>query len=231
MRTKSIAVLSIALAMVGLPAAQTVASADSWSVFEATASDQVLAVGGVTTLRFARAAPGASIAVTGGMKTTLRADGSGFASITFRPAKPGIAKFTGTYSIKVGKKLTKYSATTQVYVPKVAGSTTIKAGNNGKFTVKYCPPGANVSVEMSDGRTLRGLADKTGAATLTSTFAATGRTSYAVAVAGTAVDSGSINVVAPSSGGGGKDSYCMAMDVCPPFTCSGLECPVIDPLP
>ena len=164
--------------------------------FQAWPTDDLVSLGSTTILRVAQASPGASIAVAGSAKATLVADAQGFASMSFTVAKAGIQKFAAAYSVKVGKKTTKYTATTQLYVPSVSGPILkIKAGKTGKFSMQFMPPGSQVAIPLSDGRTLTGTADSLGKATFTPTFSTLGAVMYTVSVAGVQVGSGGLTIV------------------------------------
>ena len=163
--------------------------------FQAWTSNQVTAVGGATILNIAQAAAGSTIAVTGSAKATVVTDSNGFGTASYTTTKAGIQKFTASYSVKVGKKTTKYTTTTQLYVPSVSGPILkIKAGKMGKFSIQFIPSGAAVSIQLSDGRTLTGTADTLGKATFTPTFTAIGAVIYTVSVAGVEVSTGGITV-------------------------------------
>ena len=164
--------------------------------FQAWLSDQEEAPGASVTLNMAQAAPGATITVSGALKATLTADATGFASTPFIAAKGGIAKFAAAYTVKVGKKTTKYTATTQLYVPSVSGPTLkIKTGKTGKFSLQFMPPGATASIALTDGRTLSGIADAAGKATFTPTFSIKGAVNYSVSVAGVQIATGGLTVI------------------------------------
>ena len=164
--------------------------------FQTWAREPVSAIGSSTTLNLAQASPSASIAVTGAVKASVTATSSGFAALDYTATKSGIQKFTASYSVKVGKKTTKYTATTQLYVPAVSGPMLkIKTGKTGKFSIQFMPPGAAVSIALTDGRTNPGIADAAGKATFTPTFSIKGAVNYSVSVAGVQVATGGLTVI------------------------------------
>jgi hypothetical protein len=143
----------------------------------------------------AQSAAGAPIAISGSTKANVSADSAGFASSAFTATKTGIQKFTASYSVKVGKKTTKYTATTQLYVPSVSGPMLkIKPGKTGKFSLQFMPPGAAIEIALSDGRTINLTADAAGKATTTQTFNTRGAVTYTVTVAQVQVATGGLTV-------------------------------------
>ena len=164
--------------------------------FQSWPVDNVLSVGASTTVNIAQAAAGASIAVTGATKASLTADSAGFASASFVATKAGVQKFTATYSVKVGKKTTKNTTTAQLYVPSVSGPMLkIKTGKTGKFSLQFMPPGAAVSIALTDGQTISGIADAAGKASFTPTFTTKGAVNYSVTVAGVQIATGGLTVI------------------------------------
>jgi hypothetical protein len=163
--------------------------------FQLWSTESVLAIGSSTALMLAQAAAGASIAISGSTKANVSADSTGFATASFTAVKAGIQKFSAAYSVKVGKKTTKYTTTAQLYVPSVSGPMLkIKPGKMGKFSLQFMPPGAAVSIGLSDGRTINLTADSAGKATTTQTFNTRGAVTYAVTVAGVQVATGDLTV-------------------------------------
>jgi hypothetical protein len=163
--------------------------------FQAWLSNVVTAVGSATAFNIAQGGPGLPVAVTGSLRATVVPDANGFGSLPVVPAKAGIQKFTVSYSVKVGKKTTKYTATAQMYVPSVSGPMLkIKVGKTGKFSLQFMPPGAAVSITLTDGRTLSGIADAAGKATFTPTFITKGAVNYSVTVAGVQFATGGLTV-------------------------------------
>ena len=164
--------------------------------FQTWLDDVVLAPGNSTTLQIAQGLPRVSVAVSGAVKATVALDAHGSAAAPFTATKVGIQKFTASYSVKVGKKTTKYTATAQLYVPSVSGPMLkIKAGKTGKFSMQFMPADAAVSIQLSDGRTLTGTADSLGKATFTPTFTTLGAVMYTVSVAGVQVGTGGLTIV------------------------------------
>lgn len=163
--------------------------------FQAWATQNVLAVNSSTTIRVAQASPNAVVSITGATNSSVAVDAAGFARLVYTPAKAGIQKFTATYSARVGKKTTKYTATAQLYVPAVmAPAMKIKSGKAGKFSLQFMPPGASILIALGDGRTLSGTADASGKATFSPTFDTVGSVTFSVSVAGVAVSTGGLNV-------------------------------------
>lgn len=162
--------------------------------FQMWPTDQVMAIGTSTTLNLAQAAAGPSIAVTGAVKATLGADSSGAASTPYVASKSGLMKFSAAYSVRVGKKTTKYSTTAQIWVPSVVGPGKVKLGKSGTFTLSYCPPSAPVVVTLSDGRSMNLTADAAGKTSSTLAFGTRGAVTYTVAVSGVQVFSGGLTV-------------------------------------
>ena len=162
--------------------------------FQAWASDLVTTVGGSTTLNIAQAASVSSVAVTGALKASVGTDSSGFARVSYTATKDGIQKFTVSYSGKVGKKTTKYTTTAQFYVPSAGGPGKVKTGKAGKFSVSYAPPGADVWIQLSDGRTLTLKADSAGKASISPTFTTVGAVTYTLSVSGVQIATGGITV-------------------------------------
>ena len=134
--------------------------------------------------------------ITGSTKASVVADAGGFGTVSYTATKAGIQKFTASYSVKVGKKTTKYTTAAQLYVPSVSGPLLrIKSGKTGKFSIQFMPPGAAVSIQLSDGRTLSGLADSAGRASFTPTFTTLGAVMYSVSVAGVQVGTGGLTII------------------------------------
>ena len=159
-------------------------------------SDKVVKPGTETDLWVAQASQNASISITGAVKASLVADANGFASTSFTATKSGIQKFAATYTTKISKNTTRYTAATQLYVPSVSGPMLkIKAGKTGKFSLQFMPPGATVSIALTDARTLSGIADAAGKATFTPTFTTKGAVNYSVTVAGVQIATGALTVL------------------------------------
>jgi hypothetical protein len=163
--------------------------------FQLWSTESVLAIGSSTALMLAQSAASASIAISGSTKAIATADSTGFATASFTAVKVGIQKFTAAYSVKVGKKTTKYTATTQLYVPSISGPMLkIKQGKTGKFSMQFMPPVAAVSIALSDGRTINLTADSAGKASTTAVFNTRGAVNYTVTVAGVQVAAGGLTI-------------------------------------
>ena len=162
--------------------------------FQAWADDAVLPVGSATTVNIGQAAPNVVVTVTGALKAAVSTDASGLGTVAFTPAKSGVHKLTAAYTVKVGKKTSKYSANAQVYAPSATGPGKVKAGKTGKFSVTYAPPGAAVAVHLSDGRTLTATSDGTGKAAVSPIFGTIGPVTYTFSVSGVQVMAGGLTV-------------------------------------
>ena len=163
--------------------------------FQTWVDDLVLVVGQRSVLNIAGAGPGTSVTVTGGVKATVMADSDGFASVVFTAPKAGVVSFVAANTVRVGRVNVGSSASVRAFVPKVLGPFwKAKLGKPAVWKVSYAPAGSVVRVVLSDGRTLSGTVDSSGAATVSTTFATRGLATYTVTVDGSPVNTGELTI-------------------------------------
>ncbi|MBU6280387.1 MAG: fibronectin type III domain-containing protein [Actinomycetales bacterium] len=163
--------------------------------FQVWADNHVLAVGSSTMVRCANAVAGATVSVSGRWSGSAVSDATGSAALPVTALQAGVAQVSASYFHRNGRRTMKRTTSSIVYVPKVFGPLLkIKAGKQGKFTVSFAPPGAAVSIALSDGRVIDAIADASGKVSATEVFTSRGAVTYTVTVAGVQVANGGLTV-------------------------------------
>jgi hypothetical protein len=139
--------------------------------FQSWTTPTVVKPGDAAQVHIGNAPANSSVKVTApGFNTTVRADASGYGTVTFVIGKPGIT----TLIARAGKS----RAGATIYAPQVvAPSGSPRWGSQMRFSVKYLPMGSTVTFEVG-GVSTTVIANNKGVATATVLAQAKGRVNY-----------------------------------------------------